>query len=179
MDILIAGFGGQGILFAGKLLVNIGLAQGKQVSWLPSYGPEMRGGTCSCSVCISDEPIGSPLVSEPDVLIAMNMPSYEKFIGRIHSGGVLILDSSMADPDVQRKDITVIKIPATSLADSIDGIKGGANMILMGKFLADFMPTENDQLKSVFESIVPSHKSALIESNIKALSVGAGYICQD
>ncbi len=176
MDILIAGFGGQGILFAGKLLVNLGLAKGKEVSWLPSYGPEMRGGTCSCSVCISDEPIGSPLVSEPDILIAMNMPSYEKFADKIRSGGILILDSSMAEPDIQRKDITVIKIPAASLADSFNG---GANMILVGKLLSMLMPTENDELKSVFESIVPSHKSALIENNIKALNVGAGYICQD
>ncbi len=179
MDILIAGFGGQGILFAGKLLVNIGLAQGKQVSWLPSYGPEMRGGTCSCSVCISDEPIGSPLVSEPDILIAMNMPSYEKFVNRIRSGGVLILDSSMADPSVQRKDITVIKIPATSLADSIDGVKGGANMILTGKLLSMLMPTADDELKSVFEGIVPPHKLAMIGNNIKALNIGAGYIYQD
>lgn len=176
MDILIAGFGGQGILFAGKLLVNLGLAKGKEVSWLPSYGPEMRGGTCSCSVCISDEPIGSPLVSEPDILIAMNMPSYEKFADKIRSGGILILDSSMAEPDIQRKDITVIKIPAASLADSFNG---GANMILVGKLLSMLMPTENDELKSVFESIVPSHKSAMIENNIKALNVGAGYICQD
>ena len=96
-DILLAGFGGQGILFAGKLLAYCALIDGKELSWLPSYGPEMRGGTCNCSVCISDEPIGSPLVLTPDLLIALNQPSYDKFIGSVRKGGMAFVDSTLVD----------------------------------------------------------------------------------
>ncbi len=93
-ETILAGFGGQGILFAGKLLAYLGLNQDKQVSWLPSYGPEMRGGTANCSVCLSDHPIGSPYVTDPDVLIAMNGPSYDKFIDSVKPGGIALIDST-------------------------------------------------------------------------------------
>ena len=103
--ILLAGFGGQGILFAGKQLVLAGMKSGKQVSWLPSYGPEMRGGTCNCSVNIDDEPIGSPLVTTPDILIAMNKPSLLKFEGRVAVGGTIVIDSALIDVKTSRDDV--------------------------------------------------------------------------
>ena len=114
---LFAGFGGQGILFAGKFLAYKGLIEGKQVSWLPSYGPEMRGGTANCSVIISDEPIGSPIVDKPDVLVAMNIPSLEKYENEVVSGGKIFVDSTMIDKKVDRTDVDVYYIPATKMAN--------------------------------------------------------------
>ena len=106
-EIVLAGFGGQGILFAGKVLAYAGLLDGKEVSWLPSYGPEMRGGTANCSVCVSDEPIGSPLILDPQVLVAMNTPSFEKFINSVKPGGKVFVDYSMVDVKTDRTDIDV------------------------------------------------------------------------
>ena len=103
-DILLAGFGGQGILFAGKILAYSGLMDNKEVSWLPSYGPEMRGGTCNCSVCISDNEVASPLVNEPEILIAMNTPSLEKFVNSVKPGGTIVVDSTMVDATVERRE---------------------------------------------------------------------------
>lgn len=110
-ETILAGFGGQGILFAGKLLAYLGMNQDKNVSWLPSYGPEMRGGTANCSVCVGDEPIGSPYVTDPDVLIAMNGPSYDKFIDSVKPGGIAIIDSTLVTKECRRKDIRSFCIP--------------------------------------------------------------------
>lgn len=174
-EILIAGFGGQGILFAGKLLVNLGLYEGKEVSWLPSYGPEMRGGTCNCSVCISDDPIGSPLVVNPNVLIVMNTPSLDKFIGKVQPNGFVIVDSSMVDSEIGRTDVRVCKVPATALTDTDPDLKGGANIILAGKFLAECGFKSEELISKVFEKIVPPHKKGLIENNMKAIEIGMNY----
>ena len=174
-EILIAGFGGQGILFAGKLLVNLGLYEGKEVSWLPSYGPEMRGGTCNCSVCISDDPIGSPLVVNPNVLIVMNTPSLDKFIGKVQPNGLVIVDSSMVDSEIERTDVRVCKVPATALTDTDPDLKGGANIILAGKFLAECGFKSEEMIRKVFEKIVPPHKKGLIENNMKAIKIGMDY----
>ena len=116
-QILIAGFGGQGVLFAGKFLAYKGLVQDKQVSWLPSYGPEMRGGTANCSVVISDMPVGSPIITNPDILVAMNLPSLMKFVNDVVPGGHILLDSTLIDVKVERDDVTVHYIPATQLAN--------------------------------------------------------------
>ena len=113
---LFAGFGGQGILFSGKFLAYKGLTEDKQVSWLPSYGPEMRGGTASCSVILSDTPVGSPIVSKPDVLVAMNLPSLDKYEDTVVSGGTIFVDSALIERKVNRTDVTVHYIPATNLA---------------------------------------------------------------
>lgn len=174
-EILIAGFGGQGILFAGKLLVNLGLYEGKEVSWLPSYGPEMRGGTCNCSVCISDGPIGSPLVVNPNVLIVMNTPSLDKFIGKVQPNGLVIVDSSMVDSEIERTDVRVCKVPATALTDTDPDLKGGANIILAGKFLAECGFESEEMIRKVFEKIFPPHKKDLIENNMKAIKIGMNY----
>ena len=117
LNILLAGFGGQGILFTGKVIAYAGLMEDMEVSWLPSYGPEMRGGTANCSVCLSDNKIGSPLVTNPDVLVAMNLPSLEKFENDVVPGGLIIIDSSIIDKKVEREDVKVIYIPASEIAE--------------------------------------------------------------
>ena len=132
---LFAGFGGQGILFSGKFLAYKGLMAGKNVSWLPSYGPEMRGGTASCSVVLSETPIGSPIVSNPDVLIAMNLPSLDRYENSVAPGGTIFVDSTLIERKVQRQDVTVYYVPATQMA-SDNNMPTLANMILMGKVLA-------------------------------------------
>lgn len=118
-EILLAGFGGQGILFAGKVLAYCGLMDKKELSWLPSYGPEMRGGTANCSVCISDEPIASPLVTEPDLMMAMNQPSFEKFINKVKAGGKAFIDSTLVSLKVKEKMWSVIIFQLHSLQRTI------------------------------------------------------------
>ena len=174
-DILLAGFGGQGILFAGKILAYSGLMDNREVAWVPSYGPEMRGGTCNCSVCISDKPIGSPLVVNPNILIAMNTPSLEKFEGKVQPGGLIIADSSMVDVKVGRTDVKVCYIPATELTSGDPQLKGGANIILLGKLIAETGMISMDIFKKALEKVVPPTKAFLIENNLKAIKIGMEY----
>ncbi|MBO4497342.1 MAG: 2-oxoacid:acceptor oxidoreductase family protein [Lachnospiraceae bacterium] len=172
MNVLLAGFGGQGILFAGKVMAYSGLVDGAEISWLPSYGPEMRGGTCNCSVVLSNDAIGSPLVVNPDVLIAMNKPSLLKFMDNVVSGGTIIVDSSTVDVKVERTDVTVYYVPATKLADE-GGLKGLANMILVGKLFKETGFVSQDSLDKGLLKCIPPKKEAMIESNKKALAIGA------
>lgn len=173
-QILFAGFGGQGILFSGKFIAYEGLLEDKQVSWLPSYGPEMRGGTASCSVIISDEPVGSPIVTSPDVLIAMNLPSYDKYEGAVVPGGCVFADSSLISRDAVRNDIKTFFIPATSLA-SENGIPTLANMIILGKVIKEtgIMPLEN--IERTLKKVVSAKRQNLIDANIKAIKLGYDY----
>ena len=136
LNILFAGFGGQGVLFAGKVVAYAALIANKQLSWLPSYGPEMRGGTANCSVCISDDPIGSPLVLNPDVLVVMNQPSLDKFEHSVQPGGLVIVDSTLVPHIPDMPGVTVCAVPATALAEEA-GLKGLANVILVGKLFAE------------------------------------------
>lgn len=170
-EIILAGFGGQGILFTGKILAYCGLMGGKELSWLPSYGPEMRGGTANCSVCISDEPIGSPLVANPDILIAMNGPSYNKFIDSVKPGGLVLVDSSIVEEECTRTDITCVSLPATNIA-SDSGMNGSANMILMGRMLAETNLFDMDVVKQAMEKCIPPKRANLIEVNMKAIQMG-------
>ncbi len=170
-DILLAGFGGQGILFIGKMLAYLGLYGGKHVSWLPSYGPEMRGGTCNCSVCISDDPIGSPLVLEPDQLLVMNTPSYDKFIGSVKAGGKCFIDSTLVDGKSDRSDIDCFYVPATQLANE-NGLKGMANVILLGKMIKETGMVDEAVIDKTVKKVVPPKKANLIDANIKALKLG-------
>ena len=174
-EILLAGFGGQGILFAGKVLAYSGLMDDKEVSWLPSYGPEMRGGTCNCSVCISDQPVGSPLVVNPNVLVAMNTPSLEKFIDKVQPDGLVIVDSSMVDVKVKRTDVKVCYVPATEMTNGDPQLKGGANIILIGKLMAETNVIGVEHLKKALEKIVPPKKAFLIDNNLKAIKIGMEY----
>ena len=171
INILLAGFGGQGVLFTGKVMAYAGLMEGKEISWLPSYGPEMRGGTANCSVCISDRSIGSPLVVTPDVLIAMNLPSLEKFEDSVVPGGLIIVDSSLIDKKVERMDVRTVYIPASELADKND-LKGSSNMIILGKMFKETgFCTEENLLKGIRKS-VPARKAELYDTNVRAVRIG-------
>ena len=172
--ILIAGFGGQGILFAGKALAFTGLKNGMEVSWLPSYGPEMRGGTANCSVTLSDTPIGSPIVDKPDVLIAMNLPSLEKFYNDTEKNGYVVFDSSLIVKENVRDDIATIGIPATKLA-SDNALDGLANMIILGKVIKETNVLTLEQVKNCLAQMVPAKKAELLEKNIKAIELGYNY----
>ena len=170
-ETIFAGFGGQGVLFAGKLLAYLGLNQGKEVSWLPSYGPEMRGGTANCSVCLSDNPIGSPYITDPDVLVAMNGPSFDKFINSVKPGGIAIIDSTLVTKECTRTDIRSFRIPSTALAAEND-LPGMANIILVGKLLKETGIAVIDAVRPTLEKIIPPKKAALIDANMKALALG-------
>lgn len=173
-QILIAGFGGQGVLFAGKLLAYKGLVSDKQVSWLPSYGPEMRGGTANCSVIISDEPVGSPIVSNPDILVAMNLPSLQKYENDVVSGGIIIVDSTLISKKVERTDVTTYYVPATKIAKD-EGFATLANMILMGKLMKASDMLGFDGIEETVKKVVPPKKANLIDINIKALKTGYDF----
>lgn len=173
-NILIAGFGGQGILFTGKFLANEGLFEGKEVSWLPSYGPEMRGGTANCSVILSDTPIGSPIIVNPDILVAMNLPSLDKYENETVANGKIFVDSALIERKVQRTDVESFYIPATKLA-SDENLPGLANMIMLGYMVkhTNVIPYEN--LPDTLKKIVPAKKQNLIELNLRAIELGYNY----
>ena len=172
LNMVFAGFGGQGVLFAGKVVAYAGLIEGRELSWLPSYGPEMRGGTANCSICLSDEPIGSPLVTNPNVLIAMNRPSLDKFIGDVEPGGVVILDSSLIDVKVEREDVSVHYVPASALAEE-NGLKGLANIILVGKLFKEVGFCSAETLDKAIQKCVPARKAAMLDFNRKAVEIGS------
>ena len=173
-QILIAGFGGQGILFSGKFLAYKGLVEDIQVSWLPSYGPEMRGGTANCNVILSDSPVGSPIITTPDVLIAMNLPSLQKYVDTVAKGGQIYIDSSLIDMKVERTDVEVFYIPATQIAKE-NGIGTLANMIIVGHLLENHPELSFGGAEEVVNNLVPPKKAALKELNMKALSLGKNY----
>ncbi len=173
-QILFAGFGGQGVLFAGKFLAYKGLMEDLQVSWLPSYGPEMRGGTANCSVVLSDSPVGSPIITNPDVLVAMNLPSLQKFVDTVVPGGQIYVDSSLIDAKVERTDVEVFYIPATQMAKDA-GMATLANMIIVGSLLENHPQLDFTGVDAVVNKLVPPKKAALIELNMKALTMGKEY----
>ena len=168
VHMLIAGFGGQGVLFAGKIVAYTGMIEEKQVSWLPSYGPEMRGGTANCSVCIDEKPIGCPIVLEPQTLIVMNRPSYDKFVDTVAPGGVMIYDSTLIDAECTRTDITVAAVPATQMAND-NG--------LHGQTLKQTGFCSLDVLKEALQKCIPARKQHLLEPNLRALQLGYDYSC--
>ncbi len=170
-QIVFAGFGGQGILFSGKFLANGALLEDHQVSWLPSYGPEMRGGTANCSVIISDSPIGSPIIAEPDVLVAMNNPSFDKYEELIVPGGKAFIDSSLITRKAVRTDIDAYYIPATKIA-SDNGLDSLANMVIIGKLIKETGVISWDNAETLVKKIVPAKREELVALNLKALSLG-------
>ncbi|MDO4386649.1 MAG: 2-oxoacid:acceptor oxidoreductase family protein [Clostridia bacterium] len=170
-NILISGFGGQGVLFTGKFLAYEGLLENKEVTWLPSYGPEMRGGTASCSVIISDTAIGSPLVPHPDILIAMNLPSLDRFEDAVVPGGMIFYDSSLIDRPVKRTDVKAFGVPATKLADEA-GMSTLANMIVMGKMLRESGLFPYDAVDRTIQKVVSAKRQNLVELNKKAIAMG-------
>lgn len=171
---LFSGFGGQGILFSGKFLAYKGLTEDKQVSWLPSYGPEMRGGTASCSVIISDELIGSPIVDSPDVLVAMNLPSLDKFEKTVKAGGTIILDSTLIERKVDRSDVEVVYLPATRLANE-NGCPTLANMIIVGKLLKVTGEYDEKSIEETLKKVISAKRADMLEINKKAMQIGAEF----
>ena len=173
-QILIAGFGGQGILFTGKFLAYKGLKEDLQVSWLPSYGPEMRGGTANCNVILSEAPVGCPIIAAPDVLVVMNLPSLQKYVDTVAPGGQIYVDSTLVDEKVTRTDVEVFYIPATQMANEA-GIGSLANMILTGYLLENHPELSFEGVENVVSAMVPPKKAGLVELNMKALNLGKNY----
>ena len=171
---LIAGFGGQGLLFAGKFLAYKGMMEGQQVTWLPSYGPEMRGGTASCSVVLSDEPVSSPIVEQPDVLMVMNLPSLDKYESTVAPGGTIFVDSTLIGRKVERTDVNVVYIPATGLA-SDNNMASLANMILMGAILKNLDQFDADGINAALKKVVSARHQEMFDLNLKALEIGRDY----
>ncbi len=173
-QILIAGFGGQGILFAGKFLAYKGLLEDLQVSWLPSYGPEMRGGTANCNVILSENPVGSPIITDPDVLIVMNLPSLQKYVNTVVPGGQIYVDSALIHEKVERTDVQVYYIPATQMANDA-GVSTLANMVMMGHVLKNHPELTFEGTEATVQKLVPPAKAQLVELNMKALQAGRDY----
>lgn len=171
-EIIFAGFGGQGILSMGKFLAYAGMDANMGVSWLPSYGPEMRGGTANCSVILTDDSVGSPIVTAPDSLVVMNRPSLDKFEKAIKSGGLLIMDSDLVNRVPERSDIEVISIPAQTIAQEI-GSKTIANMILLGALVAK---TNIVSMETLLGALKAHGKEKFYEANKIALEKGASYV---
>jgi len=168
---IFAGFGGQGMLLIGKFLAMACMLDGKHVSWLPSYGPEMRGGTANCSVTVSDEPVGSPLVDMADCIVAMNRPSLDKFESKVKPGGILVINSSIIDRKAERDDIKVIYCDAQRIAEEIKNPKG-ANVAILGSLMAA-EPIVSDELMSEAIRIeLGERKAKFLPGNMKALEAG-------
>ena len=167
-----AGFGGQGMLLIGKFLAMANMLDGKHVSWLPSYGPEMRGGTANCSVCISDEEIGSPLVDNCDVLIAMNLPSLDKFEHTVKPGGLIVVNSSIIDRKVVRDDVRVVYCDANAIAEQVRNPKG-ANVAILGAMMgADEDSVSTDKMVEAIRIELGERKLRFLEGNKAALAAG-------
>ncbi len=174
-EVIMAGFGGQGVLFLGKVLAEVGMAIGQKVSWIPSYGPEMRGGTANCSVVFSDKEIASPMVLEPDTLIAMNLPSLTKFEPKIKSGGMMIYNSSLIDKKEFRDDISVVEVPANKIAEELGNAKV-ANIVMVGAYSKATGVFSYDQVVETFPKIIPSAKKELLQINLEAFKKGYEYV---
>ena len=173
--IILAGFGGQGVLFLGKILAEVGMRCGKNVSWLPSYGPEMRGGTANCTVVISEHPIASPMVSVPDTVIAMNRPSVAKFNVRIKAGGMLMYNSSLIERQEFRDDIRLVEIPASEIADELGNARV-ANLVMAGAYAQFSKLFTYEEMVKTLPLLMPVKKKEFLEVNIQALERGYQFV---
>ncbi len=169
-DVVMAGFGGQGILLIGKMLAYAGMQEGKEVSWLPSYGPEMRGGTANCTVVISDRPVGSPVIQSPNAVVAMNLPSLDKFESDVRPGGLLLINTSLINRPTTRDDLKVINVPANEIANDL-GNRRGANMVALGAYLGATDAVSVDGIIDVIRETFAA-KPGVIDININALHRG-------
>ena len=173
---IFAGFGGQGMLLIGKFLAEAGMESGKNVSWLPSYGPEMRGGTANCSVVVSDKPVASPLISMADTVLAMNLPSMLKFQGGEKPGGLLLINSSIIEEKSNRDDCDVVYVPCNHIAEKI-GNPRGANVVFLGAYVAKKPDVISEE--AIIEAIrveLGERKAKFFEGNVKALKAGIEYV---
>jgi 2-oxoglutarate ferredoxin oxidoreductase subunit gamma len=169
-DVIMAGFGGQGILLIGRMLAYAGMNEGKEVSWLPSYGPEMRGGTCNCTVVISDRPVGSPVIRSPRAVLAMNLPSLDKFEPDLRPGGVLLVNTSLIDREPRRSDVTVVRVPANEIALEL-GSPRSANMVALGAYVGATGAASFEQVVALIRESFAA-KPKLAEINVEALRRG-------
>ena len=173
--IIISGFGGQGVMLIGRLLAYAGMIEGKKVAWMPSYGPEMRGGTANCTVLISSNEIGSPIVSHPKVLIAMNQPSLDKFESNVSENGLIILNDSLIKREVNRNDVKVIRIPADDIADKL-GNSRAANMVVLGAYVKQSGVVKMETIFKALEKALAGRNKKILELNKKALKQGAELV---
>jgi len=173
-EIIIAGFGGQGALFAGQFLAYAGMDSGLEVTWMPSYGPEMRGGTANCTVVISDEEIGAPTVRNPKAAIVMNLPSLDKYEPVIAPGGVLVVNASLVNRGVVRQDVISVLVPANEIAESI-GNRRLINMVLLGALLAKLPVLSLESIEAALQAHLPERHRKFLASNYEALRQGAAY----
>ena len=176
-EIIIAGFGGQGVLFAGQLLSYAALDDGKAVTWIPSYGPEMRGGTANCTVTISDDEIGSPMVRNPKAVIAMNLPSLDKYESLVKPGGVLVINSSIIEREIARKDILGVAVPANEIAER-HGDRRMSNMVLLGALLANLPILPLETIEKALAAHLPQRHQRLLPLNYEALREGATFVVE-
>ncbi|MBI9108201.1 MAG: 2-oxoacid:acceptor oxidoreductase family protein [Spirochaetales bacterium] len=174
-EVIFAGFGGQGVLSMGKMLSYAGMMKGKNVSWLPSYGPEMRGGTANCSVIVSDDLIGSPVVTEADTLVVMNRPSLDKFEKSVKPGGIIIVNSSLIDQKVKRDDVTVYYFPVNEIATECGSAKA-ANMVMLGAYVKLKGFISEADLLGAFLKVFGEGKKNLLPLNEKAVAAGAELV---
>ena len=170
-EIILAGFGGQGIMFAGQILSYAAMDAGKQVTWIPSYGPEMRGGTANCTVVIADQEIGSPLVQNPPLAIALNLPSFDKYESEMQTGGTLIVNQSMVDRGAKRTDIHTVFVAANEIAEEI-GDKRLTNMVTVGALLAALPEVTLEALEAALKGHLPARHQHLLPKNYEALRRG-------
>ena len=171
---IFAGFGGQGMLLIGKFLAMASMLEGKHVSWLPSYGPEMRGGTANCNVILSDDPVGSPIVQHPNVLIVMNTPSLDKYEKAVVPGGKIFVDSTLISRKVERDDVDVYYVPATQMAKEME-LGNLANMILLGTVIRETACIKEETLEEALKHVIPARKMNLMGVNLKAVQAGKDY----
>lgn len=177
-EIVFAGFGGQGVMSMGMMVAYAGMIEEKNVSWIPSYGPEMRGGTANCAVVVTSDEIGSPIVTDPDVVVAMNLPSMTKFESKLKKGGILIYNSSLIEREEGRDDITVIGVPANEIANEL-GNSRVANMVVMGALLAKTGVASNESVKAALRKVLPAHRHDLLPVNEQAMERGSEYANKD
>lgn len=173
-EIFIAGFGGQGVMFAGQMLSYAAMDIGKEVTWIPSYGPEMRGGTANCTVVIADEEIGSPLVMNPPAVIVMNLPSLDKYEPAVKPGGVLVVNASMVDREVKRTDITWVSLPCNEIAEEV-GDRRMANVVAVGALLALMPILTLENIEAALKAHMPGRHQHLLPKNVAAFKRGAEY----
>ncbi len=171
-EIIIAGFGGQGVLFGGQLLAYAGMDEGKNVTWIPAYGPEMRGGTANCTTIISDEEIGSPFVLHPSAVIVMNRPSLDKYEDQVKPGGLLVVNASMLDRPVKRSDIRVAEVLAGPIAEKLGDLRM-TNMVLLGALLANLPVLPMAAVENALKAHLPERHKRLLEKNYEAMREGA------
>jgi len=169
---IFAGFGGQGMLLIGEFLAYAGMIENKHVSWLPSYGPEMRGGTANCSVVVSDSPIASPVITTASCVVAMNRPSLEKFEGAVRPGGMLIINSSLIDRKTGRDDVNACYIPANEIAEKL-GSPQVSNMVILGAYIEKAKCVKVESVLEALLGKLGTRKAHLVEINKQALAAGA------